>query len=251
MYRDGLGVAEDYSAAIACFRRAAELGDEDSWDALRDMGNEGLGNVGNYEDERAYYDAASREGLPRWNKGYGNNYGCDYDSALFRYYSQPTKRNDPRAVYNLGMLYLEGRGVEKNLTQALSFLEKAEQIGNAQAKHQLDRLLNSDDRDMASQALALYLKAAKQNKTWALLALGHLYVNGTALAQQDRLRGWVYMKDLVNMKEYANLIAADQSRIAEAESLLGKLKWKFENRGYETREHATREGIPYLENDVL
>jgi uncharacterized protein len=222
MYLYGNGVAQDYSTAIDCFRRAAELGYDKAWDALKTMRDQGQGDIGDYETARTYYEEVHKK-LPHPD-GYRNDYGDDQDSAIFLYYK--AQNNDARALYNLGMLHLEGRGVEKNMTTALKHLEQAEQLDDMQAKSQLDKLLNSDDDNTQQQILAAYLEAAKKNKTWALLGLGKLYMNGTALVKQDRMKGWAYLEELVSMKGSSKLNKMDISRIKEANDLLGQIKFR-------------------------
>lgn len=247
MYRAGLGVAQDYSAAIDCFRRAAELGDQDAWKELEAMQIKKQGDVRDYQAACAYYDKAHEQGLPRVGAVYHNEYGYD-DSQILSYYQQAAKQNDPRALYNLGMLHLEGRGVQKNLPRALEYLEQAAQLGDMEAEYKLRTLPERCFNYTQSQILIVYTEAAKQNKTWALFSLGKLYVDGTAV-ERDRLKGWGYLEELVSLAGNNNLSAVDKLRISEANELLSKVKSRGKTESSLTSS-STRTGKRFYLSDV-
>jgi TPR repeat protein len=249
MYLDELGVPQDSDAAIDCFRRAAELGYKDARVKLKKMQENNQGDVRDYAAARAYYEDAYKEGLPRANNGYHNDYGDD-DSTILRFYQKRAEQNDPRALYNLGMLHLEGRGVEKNLLRGLELLEQSAQLGDVEARYKIQTLPERSFNFAQSQILAVYIEAAKQNKTWALLSLGKLYVDGTAV-ERDRLRGWGYLDELVSLEGNNNLNQMDKSRISEAKDMLSKVKFRKKTELSTTSSSSTTQNRFYLSDVEL
>jgi TPR repeat protein len=55
-------------------------------------------------------------------------------------YALAAEKNHPGAMYNLGLSYLWGEGVEKSRAQAVLWLTKAAELGNAKAKGKLAEL---------------------------------------------------------------------------------------------------------------
>ncbi|QQR60266.1 MAG: sel1 repeat family protein [Candidatus Melainabacteria bacterium] len=51
--------------------------------------------------------------------------------TAFDYYAKAAKKGHPRACYKLALLYLEGKGVEKNIDKALHWFATADLNGAA------------------------------------------------------------------------------------------------------------------------
>jgi TPR repeat protein len=58
-------------------------------------------------------------------------------TKAFKLYEKCAQQNDHIGLYWVGCLYYEGRGVEKDVEMAVLSLEKASELGNCQADHQL------------------------------------------------------------------------------------------------------------------
>ncbi|MDP2522615.1 tetratricopeptide repeat protein [Neptunomonas phycophila] len=60
----------------------------------------------------------------------------------------------PEALFNLGILYDEGKGVEASITQAIQYYEAAAQAGSRAAAYQLGAIYLHDKRIASDKALA-------------------------------------------------------------------------------------------------
>ena len=63
----------------------------------------------------------------------------DYEKAAY-WYSKAATHNHPRALYALGWLYENGRGVAQNINQAAQYFQAAWQRGVVDAKIHLKRI---------------------------------------------------------------------------------------------------------------
>ena len=101
----------------------------------------------------------------------------------FEYFSKSAKRNSPEAMSALGVFYLNGLGIQADTNKALSWWEKASNLGNAEATNNLANLYQNGggaiEVDLL-RAISLYQKAADQKDTWALplTNLGLMYKYG-------------------------------------------------------------------------
>lgn len=84
------------------------------------------------------------------------------------------------AQYELGRLYADGMGVERNLRQAAFWYRKAADQGDAEAQNNLGALYAKGQgvRRSDSQAVHWYRLAAAQNDPEAISNLGMMYLRG-------------------------------------------------------------------------
>ena len=90
------------------------------------------------------------------------------------------KNGDPKALYEIGVLYSEGRGVSTDLATAAKWYRAAAKRGLAPAEYRLANLYEKGagvDRDMV-EARKWYLKAADQGNISAMHNLAVLYAMG-------------------------------------------------------------------------
>jgi len=163
-YRTGTrGVEQNVSKAVDYYRRVAELGSSFAWGQLGAV-HEAGGETRNHSEAQAYYENAQKQGLPKMDnrknyKEYNNEYGSDF-SQVHGYYRTEAAKGDHWALYNLGMLHLEGRGVEKDFAEGINFLAQAAKSGNKEAQYRLRNLahpdLNSYSSDKASGNATLF-----------------------------------------------------------------------------------------------
>src|SRR5438874_3362321 len=83
---------------------------------------------------------------------------------------------DPRAIYNLGIMYRDGLGVDKDRGKAKTLFLAAAAKGHALAQYGIARL-SYDDGDFA-EAARWYQKAGDQGDLDALYNLGYMYHEG-------------------------------------------------------------------------
>lgn len=92
-----------------------------------------------------------------------------------------------RCCYVLGEFYLMGKGVTKNLGQAVSWLRKAAEQGDADALILLsgmyDEGLNVTQDYM--EAIKWFRKAAEQGSAYAQFKLGQMYHDGKGVGRDD------------------------------------------------------------------
>ncbi|MHB9147125.1 MAG: tetratricopeptide repeat protein [Candidatus Amoebophilus sp.] len=115
---------------------------------------------------------------------YHNGLGLnkDYTQAL-AWYQKAADQGYAEAQCNLGDMYYYGLGVCKNYTQALTWYQKAAGQDHAKAQHNLGWIYQKGlgvDKDY-TQALAWYQKAADQGHAEAYYNLGWIYQNGLGI----------------------------------------------------------------------
>jgi uncharacterized protein len=143
-----------------------------------------------------------QEGLAAYKKG-------DYPVALEKFKSLAEKGN-AEAQYNLGVMYILGRGVPQDTKQAVDLWSKAADQGNsANAQFNLGVMYRqgkgvpADDK----QAVSYWAKAAEQGHTQAQLYVGIMYAQGAGTAQ-DKVQAYKWFS-----------IAADKGNQAAVQNL--------------------------------
>ncbi len=91
----------------------------------------GLGIAQNYDNALYWYKQAANQGYPAAQNNlrrlqeklgwmYQNGWGVAQDySEAFKWYQKSADQNNHEAQASLGLMYYQGRGVSKNLQQAL------------------------------------------------------------------------------------------------------------------------------------
>jgi len=174
----------------------------------------------------------------------------DYKGA-FQWYSKAAAQKEPRAMYELGVLYTYGFGVEKDYAKAAKlFLESSEQ-GNVRAETMAGAMYR-DGRGVQQdykKAAKFFARAAEGGWTNADVYLAALYIKGNGVRQDysEAMRlyrkaadkgnpqafagiGWMYFKGLGVRQNYGEamkwyLLAADHDN-AEAQTSIG---YMYEN----------------------
>lgn len=100
----------------------------------------------------------------------------EYDEA-YRILLRLANRGDAKAMLELGMLYVRGRGVCKNEVTAFEWFKKAAELGNSSAQFNLGLSYNEGlgvPRNLET-AIYWYSKAAENGNEDAHVNLAHLY----------------------------------------------------------------------------
>lgn len=119
--------------------------------------------------------ASVQSGIDAYVNG---NYPAAYEQWL-----PLAQQGDRDALHNLGILFLEGRGVEQNTGQAVSLLERAAELGSVSSALELaglyeaGRLVPQD----AAKAAEWYRQAAEAGSPLAQNNLGLLYLKGAGV----------------------------------------------------------------------
>lgn len=99
-------------------------------------------------------------------------------------YQEAAEQGDPEAQLQLGLLYEQGNGVERDQEEALRWFTLAAEQGNAAAQANLGDLFEFGDGIKSNKAAAHYYRqAATQGYRDAQLDLGRLYELGKGLPQ--------------------------------------------------------------------
>jgi TPR repeat protein len=132
MYHDGLGVPQDYAAAIKWYRLAADEGNANAQAGLASMYAEG-------------------QGVPQ-----------DYAAAI-EWYRLAADQGNANAQYNLGTMYARGEGLPRDNIRAHMWLNLSAAQGEQDAAESRDRVA----RGMTPAQIAQAQKLAREWKPGA------------------------------------------------------------------------------------
>ena len=108
---------------------------------------------------------------------YANGTGVDMNQLkAFEWYSKSAAKGNATAMYNLGVCYANGTGVDMNQLQAFEWYSKSADKGNAKAMHNLGVCYANNMNK--TKAFEWYLKSAEQGNASAMFNLGFCYANG-------------------------------------------------------------------------
>lgn len=181
----------------------------------------------------------ARQGNPQAQNSIGvfldrGQYGLTKNPALAARYFHAASRSDPLAAYNLGLLYLLGRGVERNENAAMRYMRQAvakQRIPQAYVRIGLDhyrrkeiaearrwfrlaaqdndpigayyvgRMLVEDKRDY-KEAMTWLDKAAGRRNADAARLIAYLYGNGLGIDKHLELAaGWTLIHMVLTQKD--------------------------------------------------
>ncbi len=165
MYFHGMGVDQDYKAALEWYQKSAEQGYGEAQACLGHMYEKGLG-------------------VDR-----------DIQKAL-ELFVKSAEQGNALGQVRLGNLYLNGLGVDQNPWKAFAWYQKSAEQGNDEAQACLGHMYEKGlgvDRDI-QKALELYKKSAAQDNTVGQVRLGDLYLAGLGVDQNFRKAFACYQK---------------------------------------------------------
>ena len=185
MYYSGLGVLQDYEKAKKLFEQSANLGNTYAMNNLGNMYELGEGVSRDYTKAKELYEKAYKKGnkdakeyLDRLTKKIeeeqkNNNDEINYKDKTIEELEELVKQNDDNAMYELGIRYCDGTGVEKDIEKSLELFEHAISLGNTSSMIKLGTVyfLGKDvsqdykkSRQLFSDAKAKYEELYQQNK---------------------------------------------------------------------------------------
>lgn len=118
----------------------------------------------------------------------GDIFTKDINKA-FEHYLLSGKSGDPYGMTNLSVMYIEGRGVEKNIEEGVKWAEKAGKNGFVNAQINLALLYSSKDKSIHDKEKALY---------W----FGEAALKGSVLAQYELGKNHLKNKEYNKAFEY-------------------------------------------------
>lgn len=246
MFYQGLGVNQDYTEAALWYRRAAEQGNSDAQFSLGNLFLSGEGVSRDALQAKYWYEQAAAQGhtgarhnldnidfTPGISSGPGQH-PDDFPDTLSKLMSSA-----PETVYQSGMAYEMGTGVEKDLGTAYTLFERAAEQGHALAQYKLGNAYaygTGTGKD-AVKAVYWYQQAATQGLVTAQRALALLYEQGVeiegnkplALAWYSILVDSGNLLDKRREEQLRNELAAED--IAGAQQLKQELLQSIKSRG--------------------
>ena len=111
-----------------------------------------------------------------------------YIKALNTFYTL-AKKDDAKAQYNVGLIYANGKGVQKDLAKAKKWYEKAAKQGNGPAQYNLAKLYHTageTDAHGYEKARYWYEKAVEAGIMQAYNNLASLYMEGKGVKQDQK-----------------------------------------------------------------
>lgn len=153
-----------------------------------------------------YYKAAADRNHPKAILKMGEIYLSPYypfsnKNQADKYYQKAYKTlkqkegYDGESNYQLGMMYKEGLGVEKDTDLAISYFKKAANKGVPQANYELGQFYQKENENV--EAFNCYLKAAQQKVPGAMLAVADFYNagKGTERNRQQAIAWYIRCKN--------------------------------------------------------
>jgi len=108
----------------------------------------------------------------------------NYIKSLDTFYAL-AKEGDPKAQFNVGLIYAEGKGVNRDTYQAKEWYTKAAKQGNTAAQYNLAKLISATAKEGMPQTLEQvrywYEKAVEGGRKEAMNDLALLYLKGTGV----------------------------------------------------------------------
>jgi len=104
----------------------------------------------------------------------------DYATAL-RLWRDLVQQGDASAQNHLGVMYRDGRGVQRDDRQAIEWFRKSADQGNAEGQARLGAMYENGRGGLVkddAQAVALYRKSVDQGNALGQAYLGVMYANG-------------------------------------------------------------------------
>lgn len=103
--------------------------------------------------------------------------------------------NHKSSQFNLGTMYSAGKGVEKDLSKAFYWYERAAKLGHTKSQYGVAWMYHNGvgvEKDI-SKAVFWYKEAAEYEDKAAMFALGVMYYNGSNGLEMDKVKA----KDLI------------------------------------------------------
>lgn len=138
--------------------------------------------------------AGFKEGSDAYDRG-------DYATAM-REWHPLAEQGHVIAQKNLGVIYRQGRGVERNYAEAIKWYRKAADAGNAKAQFSLGLMYHEAQgvSQNYTQAAKWYRKAAEQGVKLAQYNLGLMYYEGKGVPRNftEAYRWWAMRETTTN-----------------------------------------------------
>ena len=118
-------------------------------------------------------------------------------------YKELANDNDPKAMHELALIYLNGDGIARNINKAQELFQKASELGNSESTYLLGKLYLSNKTIFYDEKKAYntFVDAANQNNSKAQLMLAKFFLLG-GVVPKDYEKALYYFKLASKQKEY-------------------------------------------------
>ena len=119
------------------------------------------------------------------------------------YYKELEKENDPKAIHELGLIYLKGEEIAKNLNKAYELFVKASDLGNQESTYLLGKIYLSKNTIYyePKKAYNTFVQAANKNHGKSQLMIARFFLMGE-IVPKDYEKALHYFKLASKQKEY-------------------------------------------------
>ncbi|KAL0441960.1 UNVERIFIED_CONTAM: ERAD-associated E3 ubiquitin-protein ligase component HRD3A [Sesamum radiatum] len=171
MYKIGIfyyfglrGLRRDHGKALRWFSKAVEKGEARAMELLGEIYARGAGVERNYTKALEWLTLASRQELYSAYNGMGYLYAKEY-------FEKAADNEEPGGFYNLGVMYLKGLGVKRDLKIATNYFALAANAGQPKAFYQLAKMFHTGvgHKKNLPMATALY-KLVAERGPWSSLS---------------------------------------------------------------------------------
>jgi|GEM_PF-1600215 len=156
VYEHAIGVQFELYEAMLLYKKAAQLGHRVAEFKLGDYYQRGIGVVADIDEAIRWFKKAAGKNdaaaLRRLSAIYASKYGNtkEYSETLRLMedlHQEPKlSRTDRNSLcYQLGIMYLNGEGVEKNVKKAVIYINEAAELGNREALGALGNLYETGE----------------------------------------------------------------------------------------------------------
>ena len=199
MYVDGKGVAKDPSTAVQWFLKAANQDHHEAQYRLGKMYIDGEGVKSSKKEAKLWLAKAADGGLTKASKALEKILKSEEErilkkevqalqSSILFPYLEDAKKGDVDAKYQVGILYVEGKHVPKDVNEGIRWLQDAAKSDHAMAQLKLGEIylngLPQVDKDYVI-AVNWLQKAADTGNPDAQYNLGNMYKKGLGVDKSN------------------------------------------------------------------
>ena len=179
---NGIGNPADIPLAIACYKRAANMGDTE---AMTNLG--WLYGVGKWSSHEGTFQYKNTKEAVKW-------------------FRMAADKGDPEGMRGLGVMYYRGSGVPKDFAEAAALFRQAGELNNAIAQRSYGEMLQNGEgvKKDKEAAVEWFRKAADQDDGNAQYQLGNCYENGLGVKKDKQKALEWYKKGAENHDDEAS-----------------------------------------------
>lgn len=232
-FYNGIGTAQDFTAAARWFTMAAAQGHSGAEANLGLQYQEGTGVEFDIDKAHELYKsaAAKGQGLAAHNLGYLAETSGKLEEAA-KWYERGAELGQANSISSLAFAYSNGRGVPQDIEKAFSLYDRAANLGNSMAALNLGRAYLYGHKTAADhrKGFDCLMRAADLGETEAFYHLAIVWDNGWGTGKDPVMaQTWMtlasisgYQQAQKDIREHPDLVGSDISGLL-AQALDGKI----------------------------